>query len=140
MVSSVPEKTSNVKELSEVLLIMERAKELRQNPLKSALGVLKRLARKMEEYGFDYGNALSACSEGFYALDLALPEFLCPWCEVRGGTSNNCYCRGRGWYNKSQMAQYGLAKNRAALIKAGHTGGYASTLIKIAKAGGRDAS
>lgn len=137
---SVTEQPCGVKELSEVLTMMARAKELRQNPLKSALGVLKRLASKMEEYRFDYGNALSTCCEGLYALDLALPEFLCPWCEVRGGTANNCHCRGRGWFNKSQMAQYALAKNRAALIQAGHTGGFGSTLIKIAKAGGRDDS
>jgi hypothetical protein len=134
---SEPAKTPRIKELSEVLLMLERAKELRQYTLKSALGILKRLARKMEEYGFDYGHALATCSEGFHALDLSLPEFLCPWCEVRGSTANNCYCRNRGWFAKNQMDLYTLAKNKAILIRAGHKHGFGSALIKIAKAGGK---
>lgn len=138
--ASVSAQSHGVKELSEVLDVMARAKKVRQNPLKSALGSLKWLAREMEDNGFDYGNALSACSEGFHALDLALPEFLCPWCEVRGGTANNCHCRGRGWFNKMQMADYTLAKNKATLIRAGYKNGFGSALIKIAKAGGSNDS
>lgn len=123
----------HTRDFEEVCEDIERAYDLRNQLLPNVIGVARALLTKMEKAGFDHGDGLQALVEAFQKLDLAIPAFVCPRCEMRGKTALNCHCRGRGWFAKNQMAEYTLAQNRAELLKLGTKRNFAGVLTDMVK-------